>query len=68
MTTLHTQKDAGGDDVKARSHSSLDDFASTISVAEERRLVRKLDRYILPITCLLYLFACKFTPLFSTII
>lgn len=26
---------------------------------EERRLVRKLDRRILPITCLLYLFACQ---------
>ena len=26
--------------------------------AEEKRLVRKLDRRILPITCLLYLFAC----------
>lgn len=27
---------------------------------EERKLVRKLDRRILPITCLLYLFACSF--------
>jgi hypothetical protein len=27
---------------------------------EERRLVRKLDRRILPITCLLYLFACQY--------
>lgn len=26
---------------------------------EERRLVRKLDRRILPITCLMYLFACQ---------
>jgi hypothetical protein len=26
---------------------------------EERRLVRKLDRRILPIACLLYLFACR---------
>lgn len=26
---------------------------------EERDLVRKLDRRILPITCLLYLFACS---------
>jgi hypothetical protein len=26
---------------------------------EERRLLRKLDRRILPITCLLYLFACQ---------
>ena len=27
---------------------------------EERRLVRKLDRRILPITCLMYLFACQY--------
>jgi len=35
--------------------------ASEIPLAtpeEERSLVRKLDRRILPITCLLYLFAC----------
>lgn len=31
--------------------------------AEEKRLVRKLDRRILPITCLLYLFACSCAPL-----
>lgn len=29
---------------------------------EERNLVRKLDRRILPITCLLYLFACLSFP------
>jgi hypothetical protein len=27
---------------------------------EERRLVRKLDRRILPITCLMYLCACQY--------
>ena len=27
---------------------------------EERRLLRKLDRRILPITCLMYLFACQY--------
>ena len=30
------------------------------SEEEEKQLVRKLDRRILPIACLLYLFACKF--------
>jgi hypothetical protein len=30
-----------------------------VSEEEERRLVRKLDRRILPIACLLYLFACQ---------
>jgi len=33
----------------------------SVSVEEERRhLVRKLDRRILPITCLMYLFACQY--------
>lgn len=29
------------------------------TMEEERRLVRKLDRRILPIICLLYLFSCE---------
>lgn len=29
--------------------------------AEEKRLVRKLDMRILPITCLMYLFACEYS-------
>lgn len=32
-------------------------------IIEERRLVRKLDQRILPITCLLYLFACQSSSL-----
>jgi hypothetical protein len=28
--------------------------------AQERKLLRKLDKRILPILCLLYLFACEF--------
>lgn len=31
--------------------------------AQERRLLRKLDKRILPILCLLYLFACEFNLL-----
>lgn len=38
---------------KSDVNSTNDEFA-------ERRLVRKLDRRILPILCLLYLFACKY--------
>lgn len=30
------------------------------ATVEERRLVRKLDRRILPIACLMYLFACQY--------
>lgn len=36
---------------------------------EERKLVRRLDKRILPITCLLYLFACEcLKSLSSTVI
>ena len=34
------------------------------TATEERQLVRKLDRRILPIACLLYLFACLFLSFF----
>ena len=39
----------------------LEDQAGDLSTwyDEEKRLVRKLDRRILPIACLLYLFACQ---------
>ncbi len=33
--------------------------ATAEEIAEEKRLVRKLDYRIMPIACLLYLFACK---------
>lgn len=33
---------------------------------EEKKLVRKLDRSILPITCLLYLLACRVTISFPS--
>ena len=36
------------------------DVLSPETIAEEKRLVSKLDKRILPITCLLYLFACQF--------
>jgi hypothetical protein len=36
-------------------------------VFEERRLVRKLDNRILPITCLLYLFACQYDSFSSAV-
>ena len=40
-------------------NSATETFANT---QEERDLVRKLDSRILPITCLLYLFACEYGP------
>lgn len=36
------------------------DVQPRVPSVEERRLLRKLDRRILPITCLLYLFACQY--------
>ena len=33
--------------------------AEDLASVEERRLVRKLDGRILPIACLMYLFACQ---------
>jgi len=50
-TDKHDKKDAGN--VTARA----DMVEEQASAEEERRLVRKLDRRILPITCLLYLFS-----------
>ena len=39
--------------------------AMDVDEEEEVRLVRKLDRRILPIACLMYLFACKITHRFA---
>lgn len=32
---------------------------------EEKRLVRKLDRRIIPMLCIIYLFACAYVPLYA---
>jgi len=46
--------------VDANDGATSESFENT---QEERDLVRKLDKRILPITCLLYLFACSFSVL-----
>jgi hypothetical protein len=43
---------------KTEASSDAEHYRST--AAEERRLVRKIDGRILPIACVLYLFACSF--------
>ncbi len=50
------------DDTKSTSdlESPSNSNYNVPTAAEEKKLVRKLDWYILPITCLLYLFACMF--------
>jgi hypothetical protein len=45
--------DKTGEEQGEHAHSSF------LNADEERRLVRKLDRRILPIACLMYLFACR---------
>lgn len=50
-------------DHEKHSIEKLSDSGSPAPLAtpeEERRLVRKIDLRILPITCLLYLCACEF--------
>lgn len=50
------ESDKPSEDGKLESAS----FSSqTVDPEEERKLVRKLDGRIMPITCLLYLFACR---------
>jgi hypothetical protein len=49
---------------KAIEHDQeIDDDYWESKIDEERALVRKLDKRILPIACLLYLFACQSLPL-----
>lgn len=51
---LHAKRDAPSVQSDAQREGE-----GPVSV-DERRLVRKLDRRILPITCLMYLFACQY--------
>lgn len=44
---------------ESASDSHEHDLALLDQLTEEKMLLRKLDRRILPITCLLYLFACE---------
>ena len=52
--------------VSGRDMTKIDKVTITTSDStwagstEEKQLVRKLDMRIMPLTCLLYLFACKF--------
>ncbi len=41
-------------------------YDPTNSAAQERRLVRKLDMRIMPMLCMMYLFACKSTTSLRT--
>jgi hypothetical protein len=52
------EKRPSSDEKETKSTSDADGNKPIATSDEEKRLVRKLDRRILPITCLLYLFAC----------
>ena len=47
-------------DIKRDAPSAQTDVQPVTASVEERRLVRKLDCRILPITCLMYLFSCQY--------
>lgn len=53
-----SSKEFRSEETKVEMSSQEQDVESTFMPAEEQRLLRKLDRCILPITCLLYLCAC----------
>lgn len=52
------EKRPSSDEKETKSTYDTDGNKPIATSDEEKRLVRKLDRRILPITCLLYLFAC----------
>lgn len=62
----HTSMDKN-DVEKVESISPSANFLE-ISSSAERKLVRKLDMRIMPIACILYLFACEFPPITSQVI
>lgn len=49
-------------DYTGRGHTDPAITETFEDTQEEHDLVRKLDKRILPITCLLYLFACSYLP------
>ena len=57
---LHVKRDEAATGAQSVQTDVQPDSEAPVSESvEERRLVRKLDRRILPITCLMYLFACQ---------
>ena len=47
---------------KVERDSVVPSFSEDFSPEDERRLVRRLDRRILTVACILYLFACESSP------
>lgn len=59
MSVLSVNKYVGDDKDTERVDPRLSQVDSLEDAAFEKRLVRKLDMRIMPIVCILYLFACK---------
>lgn len=60
MSVLSVNKDFGDDKDTERVDARLSLASDSVEdAAFEKRLVRKLDMRIMPIVCILYLFACK---------
>lgn len=47
----------------APSDDTGTDVVQVYSAAEERKLVRKVDMHIMPVLCVMYLFACEYSSL-----
>lgn len=58
MTATRDSVDDKLDVEKIETSSAAGSYAGGVS-PEERKLVRKLDSRIMPIACILYLFACE---------
>lgn len=59
-TAVPLGEKVGGDTKLQHLEAAADDDNKSIIIIslQEKRLVRRLDRRILPIACLMYLFAC----------
>lgn len=63
---MSLEKHASSFDEKAPRRDSDVVKSESVSMAvEERRLVRKIDWRIMPIACIMYLFACEFLCTFT---
>lgn len=65
--TMSLEKHASSFDEKAPGRDPDVVKSESVSMAvEERRLVRKIDWRIMPIACIMYLFACEFLCAFTS--
>lgn len=56
-----TDKRVSEDVEKVERDSVVPSFSENFSLEDERSLVKRLDRRILTVACILYLFACEYS-------